>query len=335
MNTLFKESVGFLMENNTGNVIEYNNLHVLLEDSTSPVTRKLHEQLFQDVLDKGHIDFGDIPKSQGDITKYKGYQQMLKTLETIRSLALESNEGKTALKYTNTVITAVENIKDLKKVYEKGFASKSEYVAIEYNSYVYLCVEATTSLIYSFVEYMQDPNSASFEIKITNNKLRADKFFFDQLEKFNTLARTKRNDYVTTLNMYCDNGKNNFIGTTALGATIVLGIALAIVPVTREVIYQIYKSRAKLSEYLEIQANFLEMNKASVEANSAFDNAKKASIIKKQQNLVKRLRGLSDKLRVKSAVSVRDKERDIKKDNKRLSLSNIRDNVSDSDFEIL
>lgn len=337
MKKLYEESVMLLMgDKNITDMKEFTRLHLLLEDGYSPVTRKLHEQLFTSVLDKKHIDFDDIPKSHGILSNYSGYESMINTISVILKLAKESPDGRKVQEYANIVNDAISNIIQLAPQYSKGFANKSEYVCMEYNSYVYLCVEATTSLIYSFVEYVTSPDTKVFSAKIVNTKLRADSFFFDQLSKFNTLVKNKFDDYKKTLEMYCNNGKQNFIGgTAALGATILLGMALSIVPITREVVYQIYKSRSKLSDYLALQAEFLEMNKSSVEANKAFDANDRAKIIKRQHAMAIRLKNLSDRLRISSAVSVKDKDSEIKKDNSRLTLDNIRSSVNATEFEFM
>lgn len=337
MNTLYCESVKILSEDSNPKPFgtrEFKYLHTLVEDANSPVTRVLHERLFQQVLDKKHIDFGDIPKSQGDIKKYSGFRAMMDTLETIRGLA-EDNDNKNVLYYHDIVFDAVLNLQKLADTYKKGFENKCVYTCMEYNSYVYLCVEATTALIYCFVDFYNDKSTSEFKLKIANNKLRADEFYFEQLKKFNTLMSKHGMAYKKTLESYINNDKKEFVGTTALGVGVTLGIIMAIIPLTREIVYQIYKSRAKLADFLETQANFLELNRASVEASRTFDVARKHEILKKQEKLASKLHKMSDKLRVSSAVGIRDKDRALKDDNKHLTLDSIRNDVSKSDFDIM
>ena len=37
-------------------------IETILEDADSPIGRKYQEQLYQSIIDKGHIDFEDIPQ---------------------------------------------------------------------------------------------------------------------------------------------------------------------------------------------------------------------------------------------------------------------------------
>nr|DAW33882.1 MAG TPA: hypothetical protein [Caudoviricetes sp.] len=330
----YYESMLILSENETLSYRESKDLQAVLEDVNSPVTRKLEEKLFQSVIDKKHIDFGGIPKSKGNIKDYEGYSAMEGTLNTIKDLAAENRAGD-VIKYVDIVQKAIENISNMSISYQKGFQAKNEYIAMEYNSYVYFCVEATTALIYSFVEYVKRPDSDTLVMAIKNSKLRADEFYFEQLKKFNMVCDTQGVNYRKMLDSM-SNSRDNFIGTTAvIGMATVMAAAIAIIPITRAVVYQVYYLRGNISEQLDIQAQFMEMNKTCVEANSALTVQKKKEIVAKQENLVKRLRKLSDTIRVKSSKSVEVTTRETKNENKSLTIDSIKDEVSNSDFEFI
>ena len=330
----YYESMLILSENETLSYRESKDLQAVLEDVNSPVTRKLEEKLFQSVLDKKHIDFGSIPKSKGNIKDYEGYSAMESTLNTIKDLATENKAGD-VINYVDIVQKAIENISSMSVAYQKGFQFKNEYIAMEYNSYVYFCVEATTALIYSFVEYIKRPDTDTFVMVIKNSKLRADEFYFEQLKKFNMVCDTQGVNYRKMLDSMAVS-KDNFIGTTtAIGIATVIAAAIAIIPITRAVVYQVYHIRGNISEQLDIQAEFMEMNKSCVEANSALTVQKKKEIVAKQEKLVKRLRKLSDTIRVRSSKSVEVATRETKNENKSLTIDSIKDEVSNSDFEFI
>ena len=312
---------------------EIDKIQTILEDANSPVTTKYKEKLYKSVLDKGHIDFGSIPMSKGNIREYSGYRNMVDTLEVI--IGLGTAEKSNVVKYATTVLEAVKNIESLTTVFQKGFASKTEYVMLEYNTYVYTCVEATTTLIYEFVEYVKRPDKTTYQIALKDTKLRANLFYFDQLGHFNNVNRNMHINYRKMLEGVIAQGKNNFAGTELIGIAAVSMVALAVVPVTRTLIYHFYNLRANLSNELEVQANFLEMNRTCVEANDAFTEDKKKKILTKQENLRKKLLKLSDLLRVKEAKATRESKRDIEKDNALLTVNALRDDVSNSSLELL
>jgi len=313
---------------------ESEEIQAVLEDANSPVTRKYHEKMYKAVIDKAHIDFGDIPKSNGNIKNYSGYPTMIDTLNVLSKLA-EEEKAMQVLTYVKTVQDAVKNIENLSSTFEKGFTTKTEYVALEYDTYVYFCVEATTALIYSFVDVMKSPEKQMIDVKVKNTKLRADEFYFEQLKKFNAAQSNVGIQYRKMLEQMCDKSKSNFTGAMAVGIGTVMVAAMAIVPVTREIIYQIYNFRGKLSENLAMQAKFLELNKTCVESNVNLTSDKKQSILKKQEDLAKQLQKMSDAIRVKSSKSIMDSKREIQKDNKMLSIDNIKDEISNSPFELI
>ena len=314
---------------------EFNSILCVLEDANSPVTRKYHEKLFQSVIDKKHIDFGSIVKSKGNIKDYEGYQNMISCLGVLYKLA-EEEKSDDVLRCVKTVQTAVKNIVDLTATYEEGFRTRTDYVMLEYNTYVYTTVEATTSLLYEFVEYVKRPDMTTLKISLKNNKTRANLFYFEQLTKFNNVIDKMGIEYRKMLENLCKKGKNNFIGVDeVIGVTAISVVALAIVPITRELIYQFYRLRGNLSTSLEMQAKFLEMNETCLEANTAMDPKKKNEVIQKQKKLSSFLRRLSEKIKVKTTKSLRSSKQELTKQNKMLSIDKLQDEVSMSPLEII
>ena len=314
---------------------EFERVQSILEDANSPITKKYQEKLFQSVIDKGHIDFGDIPKSAGNIKAYKGYNNMVETLTTLNSLAIDQ-KNKTVIEYTSIVQKAISNIEQLSSTYSKGFISKTDYVILEYNTYVYTCVEATTTLLYTFVDYMKRPDQDTMTITLSNSTLRADLFYIEQLKKFNNVNDKMGIDYRKMLESLCSKGKNNFLGAEmVIGIAAVSVAAMAIVPITRELIYRFYHLRGSLSKSLEMQASFLEMNAACVQSNEVMTAEKKKKVLDKQLKLKNRLMKLSDFLKVKGVKSSQNSARDIKASNKMLTLDNLQADVSSSPIEFI
>ena len=330
---LIKPAVEILVENDYKT--ESSEIFTVLEDVNSPITRNFHQKLYDSILNKAHIDFGDIPKSRGNIKNYSGYHTMMDTLNTMRELAEEHKAGN-VVEYVKIVEDAIKHIEGLSSTYQRGFETKTEYVSLEYDTYVYFCVEATTALIYSFVEVIKTPEKQVMDLALKNTKLRADEFYFEHLKKFNNVQDKMGISYRKMLDSMINKGGDNFIGTAEIvGVATVAVVLLSIIPITREVIYQIYNFRGKLSDSLEMQATFLEMNQTRLEHNSMMTADKKKKVMERQSQLAKKLRSLSNVLQVKSSKSILDTKRELEKDNKMLSINNIRDDVSNSPLEIL
>lgn len=312
-------------------------IKLVLEDEYSPINRKYQQKLYQSVIDKNHIDFDSISKSAGNIKTYEGYSNMIDTLSNIKGLASAQN-SKDVIKLVSIVETADKNIEMLSSTYSRGFMANSEFVMLEYNTYVYTCIEATSALLYEFVEYMKDPVSQMITIKLKNTKTRANLFYFEQLSKFN---KVNEGSMGTSYRKYLENivnkGANNFFGlddSLVIGGAVLTIVALSIIPVTRELVYQFYRLRGNLSKSLELQGSFLEMNKACIEANQALTADKKKKIIDKQEKIRQRLLKLSDTLKVSTVKARVDSKKEIESANKMLSIDNLRADVSNSPLEI-
>lgn len=309
----------------------------VFEDSTSPIGRKFQERLYQSILDKGHIDFGDIPKSKGDIRKYTGYMNMRETIKAIKGLA-ETQKANDVLKYADIVDTAITYIEGLMPAYSKGFSNRNEYVMMEYCTYTYTCVQATTAILYEFVDYIKRPDQSTITIALKNTKVRADLFYFEQLMKFNNINKNMGIEYRKILEQSADKGRNYFAGVDdafLIGLGALAAVAIAIVPVTRSLIYHIYKLRGNLSNSLALQAHFLEMNKSCVEANDAFTKEKKEKILKKQESMRKNLQRMADILKVKTTKGRRESQKELDNDNKKLSLQEVKKDVENSPLELI
>ena len=325
------EAVSILAEGDDKYTLE--EIRTVLEDTQSPVTTKYTENLFRSVINKGHIDFGDIPKSKGNIKDYSGYQNMIDTLYNMRRLA-EDGRNNPMTELLDTVSEAIKNIEVLSPIFERGYRNRNEYVMMEYNTFVYCCVEATTAILCEFVDFIKKPSNQTMEITLKNTKYRANLFYVEQLRKFNKVNSNM--SYRKFLEQMIDKGTENFIGTAeVVGITAIITVALAIVPVTRELIYHFYNTRRKLSDALLVQAYFLEINKTVVEANTQFTAEKKEKILKKQEHLRTVLVRLADKIKVSNVKADRDTKKDISNDNKKMTVDSQKKEVEDSPLVLL
>lgn len=330
LNILLRDATNILCE---GTKDSFHSIQVMLEDATSPVTKTFKEKLFQSIIDRSHVDFGDIPKSKGDITRYSGYTSMLDCLASLVKVA-EEERSKELSAGVNTVQTAIENIRSLKSVYTKAFATKVDIGIIDYNTYVLTCVEATTSLISNYIDFIKTPSS-NYVMELKNTKFRANALFLEQLEKFNKV--NLNGSYAKYMSTVVNKGQENMFLDTAMiaGAAFITTIALSIIPVTRELIYLYNESKRKLSEVFVLQAYYLEMNKTALEYNTTIKDDKKKKIIEKQDKLRKKFIYLSEKLRIADVKADEAAKRKLDDDNRGMTRGDIEDEISDSDISIL
>lgn len=330
MNALLRDATKILCE---GTDDSYLKVQAILEDVESPITKTYKEKLFESIISRSHIDFGDIPRSKGDITKYSGYQSMMDCLHSLLKVANEE-KSKELTGAVNTVLTAIENIQNLRSVYVKAYANKTDIAIIDYQTYVLTCVEATTTLISNYIDFIKTPSS-NYVLELKNTKFRANALYLDQLERFNKVnVNGSYNKYISTV---VQKGQENFLLDPAIiaGAAFVSVIALSIIPVTRELIYLYNEMKRKLSDLFALQAYYLEMNKTALEYNTEIKADKKKVIVQKQDKIRKKFLYLSEKLRIADIKAEQTSKKRLDTDNRGMNTGSLEDEVDDSDILIM
>lgn len=330
---LLEDSID-IMKENASSVFEKHEIAAILEDVNSPIRMKYNQKLYDSVINKKHIDFDDIPNSKGDIENYSGIKPMRETLKVIREL--DAFQKTDVMNYVSTIETAIDNIAALKNIYTQGFAFKSDYVMLEYCSYVYACVEATTTILYEFVDFIKKPGTEPYQVVLKNTTYRANLFYIQQLEKFNEVNRTMLADYRNFLMASIKGDKDNFVGSSMIVGSVAITVAAAsVIPITRELIRRFYETKRKLSDYLLYQAQFLEMNRACVEANGSFTAEKKKNILAKQEKIRQKMVRLGEALRASDVKTNEKAKRELERENAEFKVSAIRNDVENSPLQLL
>lgn len=296
------------------------------------VNGTLLQELYKSVLERKDVDFGDIPKSNGDIEKVKYYKTTVESLDTLTELYRKNNIDEPAI---NTVKQAISNLKAFKNQFAMGFKANHQLVMMVYNTTVMAVIDATSNLIATYTNFIVSADP-TYTINNSHDKFRGC-VSVDSLVKFNQSC--ENGQLAKALNFSIDEKKNAFLGAETVVTGVVIMTLLSIVPITRELIYFFYRSRVKLSDYLETQATFLEMNKLATEASNASPQ-KRDKVIKKQEKTIQKLRKLADKIAIND-VDTRDVVKKQQKDENALwSLDNIekqitKNKVEDTGFNIV
>ena len=312
--------MNILLENATS-YTEKSKIQMLTEAEQAVVNDRMIGNLYQSALKKGNIDFDNIPFSKGDIQKVDGYENMLATLDVLKGL---SKKFGIKIPEVEVVENAIVNLRTYRNIFEKGFGLNIEFLKMYYNTLVYACIESTSLILSSYVEFTRTVNNVEFQIK--KGKGIYGNICIDNLRKFN--ESIKSGSFVKFANGLINKDTDNFLGSVAGAAKGVMALAAigaAIVPVVRELIYYFYESRMRVSEYLQQQKEFIEMNKFRLEASS-IEAQKRNSILNKQKSVIDKLEKLSDKIKVNQQLSNKNAENKLKQDNKNWNLNTVSGN---------
>ena len=314
--------INILLENATS-YTERSRIHSLTEAEQAVVNDRMIGNLYNSALKKKNINFDNIPASKGDIQKVNGYDNMVACLEVLNGLARKFGMK---IEELTVVENAVANIRANKNIFEKGFGLDVGFLISYYNALVYACIEATSLLISSYIDYVKTVNSIDFQMR--RGKGIVGNLCIDNLRKFNDTI--KDGSFVKFANGLMNNNRENFLGAASAGAAAAsvvgaIGIGAVIVPIMRELIYWIYEGRVSLAEYLQHQADMLEMNEVRLKASS-MNAQERNKIVAKQKNMIGRLEKMSDKINVDHQIADRTAIKKIKQDNKEWNLTNVSGN---------
>ena len=320
--------IDILLEN-ASSYEEKNKIYSLTEAEQALVNDRMVGNLYKSALKRKDIDFGDIPNSKGDIQKFGGYQNMVDTLDILNGLA-----KKFGIKIAEVKIVedAVNNIRVQKRVFEKGYNLNIDFLKMYYQALVLACVDATTLLLASYVEYTKTLNNIEFQVK--KGKGISGNICIDSLAKFNQSVKDG------SFNKFADGliskGQENFLGAAtataaATKAVVAVAVGTQIVPILRGLIFYFYDARMSLSDQLAYQKELLDMNAFRLKS-AEMDAQTRNKILDKQKGYMDKLERMSDKIRVNSQLANKSSAHNIKQDNKQWNIGNVSNNGDDFMF---
>lgn len=291
------------------------------------LTSKLYDHIIDKVDD---IDFGQIPSTKGDITKLTNYEDMLDCVQVIKDLLVEYKQSTDSI---DTIVTAIENIKRRKDIFEKGFRYNVEFPIVMYSTMVLSIVSSISLLITSSIEFIKSPNQDTFDLMVDKVGLgkTKDSLLFKDLVLFNKSCSNGQID--ESLEFIIKKNIRNLTGLEPIviaGAMATITIIFNIIPIIRELVYFFYYSRTRISDYLEIQAELLEMNAYTIEHNENIEEEERKTISRKQNKIAEKLRAISNKLAVKLKKAENETSKEISNSNKKMKTSDVLDEIPNS-----
>lgn len=311
-----------------------NNTHNLLIEATqTQLTDVVLDKLFELTVGKySKIDFSDIERSRGDITKIKYYNNLRDCIDVLLDIHTTTDKIPGAL----VVSTALSNFLVYKKQFEHAFRVKNTPAIMIYNTFMYCIMEATSYLIATSIDFVKDGDTYKVNVytdskqsMMINQLVRFNKIIDDgTLLKFIGETEKAAQDTIQEASFATDlinkgvgsaiSKGLNFVkahpnikkGALVVGATAgILWLSTIIVPLIREVIYLIYKTRQKISDAARIQAEFLEANIEILKKDGADEK-----IIARQEKHVKIFLAIARVFSLESDKAQRDAKKEIQDD---------------------
>ena len=304
----------------------------LHEEDQSKVLMALTAKLYDQIMNKvDDIDYGEIPRTKGNITKLSNYENMRECISVITDLFKEYKQDSAPI---DTIRDALDNLVKRSDVFQKAFMVKAEFPIVVYDTIALSVVESLSLMISTCIEFIKSPTDDCVDM-ILNNVAVSKTYrhlLFDNLKKFNMSCNN--GDVDKAINFMLDNAKNNFLGGVGVvaGAIVGLGIVMNIIPILRELIYFYYHGRVRFSDYLSVQADLLQINAYNVEHNKSLGTTEERKrIANRQLKVVDSLRKVSNTIAIDSATAEKKATVEITTDSKKkYKADEVMDSMPDS-----
>lgn len=304
-------------------------LSVVLEGSVQ-TNSLLLQKLYNDIISKSNIDFGQIPDSQGALTKYKGYKLMSESIGKINELfkGVKCEEVDMMNKLHDIIISC-------RKDYEFGFTFNIEIIKITYCVEVMTLYEMINICILIYTKNMRNKNGYEFGFKTAKNKdlvvYKGAKSLIKSYEsgQWNKMINEFKKDpsfigvgntvatEKTTFGEFAkdklDTAKNlwdNSPGILKVATAVVVSI-IAILVGVRWVVYHFYNRSCKIKEWAKNQQEFVDFVADQDEMNGLAQDK-----LDKERKLSSKLKSLADFIEVRILKTDADTVKDLNESDK-------------------
>lgn len=319
----FYDPVRYVIDHN----LSYKGRRRVIEVMTESISAKdkvyanISNYFYKRMTEKNMMPYLDkYNASKGNVEKYKGYSNLLASLQF-----LKSDAHMDVSRNAQVVEDSLLNLKARRKVFELSFGGKeSQLCKLMYGCILKACV-ATTSLLIG--------NSA-VAVGNVQRKTVSTPLSIEGLSLFNKYCKNGTVDRMIRYELNIGNRAVREDGLVdAIGDTINLGVSVASAFITaiRSLVYWVYYTRIDLADYLEQQAAYVELNRKVLETRKDLDPDKKRKIIESQKEWELRLLKLSDRIQVDDVKAARKAKADADKAAKEMKTSDATGDKSDND----
>ena len=289
----------------------------------------LTNKLYQMMIDKvDEIDYGDIPNTKGNITRLPKYEQIEQCIDILKQIFTQYKEDTKPIIEIQNALQYVEYNKDL---FMACFAGKISLGIAMYNNIVLGIISSISYMIATCIEYIKSPKNDGMDIALDKAGISKVKesLMYESLVKFNDAAR--KGDVENALRPLIKAKAKGFEPITVLvgiGAAVsIVGLVLACVSMIKDLVYYFYASRARVSTYLDIQADLLEMNANQLNSSKDIRTiGDKSSVVRRQLKIASGFRKLADKIAIDHNKNERAATNQIKADSRKYRIDDVNTN---------
>lgn len=288
----------------------------VLEATVNTSTQsQLVMKLYQDIMKHANIEFGKIPDSKGDLSRYYYYPQMMDTIEVLNKLYSEKATTHPNMKMLNRLH---DLLLALRGDFEFGFKINNEFIQLTYNILVMSLNEMINICVYDYTSNITNGIGLG-KLPVNSVKSTNSRKFTNYVDKF--IKSYDKGEWAQIMHQFRTDA-SNFLGAggmanamQAVGKVVlpvirtsgkILAIMIALLVLIRFLTYFFTASRNRLADYAKLQAEVIRAN-MSAEGETGYEA---------QQKTVKFLDGVATVLYGKGQKAEQDAERMMHETNK-------------------
>lgn len=286
------------------------------------VTDEALSGMMKFITDKyNSLDFSEIEKSAGDITRFKYTPMLQENADMLRNIYTASNDSG-ATKYVevvNAIESVMEHLSNYRSQYSDLYKMGNGMAQLLYTSMVAACIYAIGTLVSNTIRFVTTEKDTDCEVLFDEipgsikhvhiKNILAAKAAIPEMEQLlkelQKAAYHRMDESVTATGV---------IATLSIAAGVIILIPRIIVLI-REIIYSIYYSRVKTAEMLGVQVDLIRTNIESLEAGRG--NKK---VIVRQKKIAEKLEKWQNKIALKMDTAEVAKKTQQRKENASLAL---------------
>ena len=321
---IFKEYFDMSTSKNRRQLLSMN------EAEHNTLLAKLTTKLYTHIIKKtDKIDFGEIPKTKGDITKLSNYDDVIDVTGILKNILKEYKQDTEPV---DQISMAIANIQTRKDLFYRAFSTNCDLPMMMYNEIVLGIYTGISYLISACIEFVKAPKDESFTIsldKVAYNKSK-DHMIYDSLKKFNKACEKGQLDtaFDAIVKKKIKTFKEDATVLDEVGPAFVPLLLAAIgipgiiflitkgIPILRELSYLYFHARTSIADHCQMQADLLQMNAYNVENNNTIDIMRREKIVDKQLKIADRFRKLANKIAIDAKKAEADANADMKNINR-------------------
>ena len=313
-----------------------NNTRVIMatvdEDDQSIVLQSLTDKLYDIIVSKSaEIDYGEIPKTKGDIDQLPNIDKIEDCLNTIREILIGYKQETDPV---DEVAMCISNIRDRTGEFKKCYAAGIGFGVFTYQTIVLAVIASTSLLISGSIEFIKNPSSETYQISLDKAGYAKSKnsLLLTNLKEFNKICKDKSFD--KALNASIEASAKHFLGTSTL-VTLSIAAAVSVIlfnllPILRELTYFFFYTRTRISDWFNVQADLLDISAENIENGDSSTVDKPKDVIKRQRAIADRFRKVADFVMVDARETEIRANRELVNDKKKLKADDVMDTIPDS-----